>query len=243
MVKTEENWFAAWFDTPYYHILYRDRGYEEAGIFMKNLTSFLKLQKGASILDLACGKGRHSIFLSKLGFDVTGVDLSPDSIAFAKRFESSNLRFQVHDMCQPIGRNFDAVFNLFTSFGYFDREEDNYKTIRAIKEELKENGYGVIDFMNAKKVIKSLVPSEIKRVQGMDFHITRYHHEGFILKNIRFEDEGEVHSYTERVKALTLQDFKNYFQRAGIELLHCFGSYQLEPFDEKHSDRLILVFR
>lgn len=243
MVKTEKNWFAAWFDTPYYHILYRDRGYEEAGIFMKNLTSFLELPKGASILDLACGKGRHSIFLSKLGFDVTGVDLSPDSIAFAKRFESSNLQFQVHDMCKPMGRNFDAVFNLFTSFGYFDREEDNYNTIRAIKEELKENGCGVIDFMNVKKVIRSLVPSEIKRVQGTDFYITRYHHDGFILKNIRFEDEGEVHSFTERVKALTLQDFKNYFQRAGIELLHCFGSYKLEPFDEKHSDRLILVFR
>lgn len=243
MVKTEKNWFAAWFDTPYYHILYRDRGYEEAGIFMKNLTSFLELPKGASILDLACGKGRHSIFLSKLGFDVTGVDLSPDSIAFAKRFESSNLQFQVHDMCKPMGRNFDAVFNLFTSFGYFDREEDNYNTIRSIKEELKENGCGVIDFMNVKKVIRSLVPSEIKRVQGMDFYITRYHHDGFILKNIRFEDEGEVHSFTERVKALTLQDFKNYFQRAGIELLHCFGSYKLEPFDEKHSDRLILVFR
>lgn len=243
MVKTEKNWFAAWFDTPYYHILYRDRGYEEAGIFMKNITSFLELPKGASILDLACGKGRHSIFLSKLGFDVTGVDLSPDSIAFAKRFESSNLQFQVHDMCKPMGRNFDAVFNLFTSFGYFDREEDNYNTIRSIKEELKENGCGVIDFMNVKKVIRSLVPSEIKRVQGMDFYITRYHHDGFILKNIRFEDEGEVHSFTERVKALTLQDFKNYFQRAGIELLHCFGSYKLEPFDEKHSDRIILVFR
>lgn len=242
MAKTVEKWFSSWFDTPYYHILYKDRGYEEAGVFMKNLTSFLKLQEGSSILDLACGKGRHSIFLSKLGFEVTGVDLSPKSIEFAKQFENSNLHFQVHDMCEPMDKEFDAVLNLFTSFGYFDEEEDNFRTIRAIKEELKDDGYAVIDFLNVKKVIHNLVPSEVKTIKGIEFHITRNFHKGYILKNIRFEDEGVRYNYTEKVKALTLDNFKEYFERAGINLKHLFGSYQLEEFNEKESDRLILVF-
>lgn len=242
MAKTGKDWFSSWFDTPYYHILYRERGYEEAGLFMKKITSFLDLPQGSSILDLACGKGRHSIFLNKLGFDVTGVDLSPNSIAFARQFENSSLHFRVHDMCIPMDKKFDAVLNLFTSFGYFDQEEDNLRTIRAIKAELKENGYGVIDFMNTKKVVRNLVPSEVKEVKGIEFNITRFYHEGHILKNVTFEDEGESYNFTEKVKALTLTDFQNYFKKAGINLMQAFGSYQLEEFDEKESDRLILVF-
>ncbi len=243
MTKTGKNWFSSWFNTPYYHILYRDRGYEEAGFFMKTLTNFLDLRPSAKVLDLACGKGRHSIFLNKLGFDVTGVDLSLNSIAFAKQFENSSLKFQVHDMCKPMNTKFDAVFNLFTSFGYFDEEEDNFRTIQAIKAETAPNGYGVIDFMNVEKVISNLVPSEVKTVKGIEFHITRSFENGYIFKNISFQDKGESFNYTEKVKALTLRHFEEYFDRAGITLLHCFGNYHLENFSERESDRLILVFR
>ena len=117
MAITVQNWFSSWFDTPYYHILYKDRGYEEAQLFMKNLTSFLELQPGARILDLACGKGRHSIYLNELGYEVTGVDLSPRSIEYARQFENEGLHFKVQCMCKPMTEKFDAVFNLFTSFG------------------------------------------------------------------------------------------------------------------------------
>ena len=242
MTFTGQSWFSSWFDTPYYHILYRDRGYEEAKKFMKNLASFLQLKKGATILDLACGKGRHSIFLNELGFDVTGVDLSKKSIVFAKKYENEKLHFQVHDMCKPMDKKFDAVLNLFTSFGYFDREEDNLTTIKAIKQEIKHDGYGVIDFMNVEKVLKNLIPSEEKEVGGISFRLKRSYRDGFILKNIQFEDEGEIFNYTEKVKAFTLKDFKMYFQEAGINLLHTFGSYDFEKFNKDTSDRLILIF-
>lgn len=242
MTITGQNWFSSWFDSPYYHILYRDRGYGEAELFMKNLVNFLDLKKGSGILDLACGKGRHSVYLNKLGYDVTGVDLSENSIDFARQFENSSLKFRVHDMSKPLGEKFDAVFNLFTSFGYFDKEEDNLKTIEAIREEIRKDGFGVIDFMNVKKVLANLVPSEVKTVKGVDFHITRFYHEGFILKNIQFEDEGEPFNYTEKVKALTLDDFRTYFREAGIHLEFTFGNYHLDRFDQETSDRLILVF-
>jgi SAM-dependent methyltransferase len=243
MAITVQNWFSSWFDTPYYHILYKDRGYSEAQLFMRNLTAFLDLKPGSQILDLACGKGRHSIFLNKLGFNVTGVDLSPQSIDYARQFENDSLHFKVQCMCKPLPQKFDAVFNLFTSFGYFERDEDNFRTIASIKDELKEGGYGVIDFMNVKKVIANLVPQEVKAVKGIDFHLTRSHVNGYILKNINFEDEGMLYHFTERVKSLTLNDFQEYFSRAGITLKHVFGNYHLEEFNEKTSDRLILIFQ
>ncbi len=242
MQKDTQKWYASWFDSPYYHILYNNRDYSEAGDFMKNLISFLKLPKNAEILDLACGKGRHSVYLSNLGYQVTGVDLSPQSINFAKQFENDSLHFEEHNMCDPYPKKFDAVFNLFTSFGYFENEEDNLNTIQAIKLELKSNGYGVIDFLNADFVKKNLVPSEIKLVEGISFNIKRKIENGYILKNISFTDKGESYSFTERVKAITLEDFKECFQATGVNLLHCFGDYQLNPFDKDTSNRLILIF-
>ncbi|WP_029034933.1 class I SAM-dependent DNA methyltransferase [Salinimicrobium terrae] len=243
MELAANRWFSSWFDTPYYHILYKNRGDEEAQEFMQNMVEFLKLPKGASILDLACGKGRHSVYLNELGYDVTGVDLSENSISYAKQFENDTLKFYTHCMCTPLKQKFDAVFNLFTSLGYFDEEKENLESIIAIKEEIKEGGWGVIDFMNVKKVIRELVPSEIKKVKGIDFKISRRVENGFILKDIKFEDEGEEYTFTEKVMALTLEKFRLYFFKAGIELVHTFGNYNLEPYDESTSDRLILVFR
>ncbi|QNJ98910.1 class I SAM-dependent methyltransferase [Constantimarinum furrinae] len=242
MQKETDNWFASWFNTPYYHILYKDRDYEEAGNFMNQLTSYLQLPIGAKIMDLACGKGRHAKYLNKLGYEVTGVDLSPESIAYAKKFENDTLHFEVHDMCKPYPRQFDGVFNLFTSFGYFESEEDNLRTIKAIKSNLKENGRGVIDFLNVQKVKKHLNPKEKKTVGDITFSIERYLENDYIFKDIKFSDKGQDYFFTERVKALHLEDFKDYFDQAGVRLTDCFGNYSLAEFDEETSERLILIF-
>jgi hypothetical protein len=146
-------------------------------------------------------------------------------------------------MSQPMHEKFDAVFNLFTSFGYFEDEEENLKTLKAIKTELNAEGFGVIDFMNAHKVIKELIPENTKTVNGIEFHLKRWVENGFILKEICFEDEGQTYSYQERVKALTLKDFENYFDKANIQLKQVFGDYQLNPFDLESSERLILIFQ
>jgi len=128
MQKEDTSWFASWFDSPYYHVLYKDRDDSEAADFMDRLTQYLHLHPSSKILDLACGKGRHSRYLSSLGYDVTGVDLSTQSITFAKKFEKENLKFAVHDMCLPYkNAAFNTVFNLFTSFCYFDNELDKPK--------------------------------------------------------------------------------------------------------------------
>jgi len=242
MEKETKQWYASWFDTPFYHILYKERGYDEAGQFMKRLTQFLKLPNGAEILDLACGKGRHSKYLNSLGFDVTGVDLSASSIAYAQQYKNDTLHFAVHDMCLPYPKQFDAIFNLFTSFGYFEDEQDNLRTIKAITSQIKSNGYGVIDFLNMEYTHAHLIPEETKVVDGIEFHLKRYFKEGYLLKDINFSHEGRDYAYTEKVKALHLQDFKAYFEAAGVLVRHTIGDYNLEPFNVKTSPRLILIF-
>lgn len=243
MQKPVKNWYTDWFDTPFYHILYQDRDHREAGLFMDRLTSYLQLPTAASVLDLACGKGRHSIYLNTLGFEVTGVDLSEKSITYAKSFENDTLHFARHDMSTPYPEKFDAVFNLFTSFGYFEREEDNLNTIKSIKAALKHNGTAVIDFLNVNFVEKNLVPKEIKKVNNIAFHIQRYIENKYIFKVIDFEYQGESYHFTERVKALNFRDFKSYFHEAGVHLLTTFGDYKLNSFQEGTSERLILVFK
>jgi SAM-dependent methyltransferase len=186
MSKDTKQWYASWFDTSFYHILYKDRGHDEAQAFMANLTAYLNLPEDGTILDLACGKGRHSVYLNSIGYDVTGVDLSENSIEHAKQFENDTLHFEVHDMCKAYPKQFDAVFNLFTSFGYFENEEDNLSTIKAIKAELNETGFGVIDFMNVDYVIANLVPEDSKTIEGIKFNQKRYVKDGFIVKDIKF---------------------------------------------------------
>ncbi|MBT8309012.1 MAG: class I SAM-dependent methyltransferase [Flavobacteriaceae bacterium] len=243
MTKHTKHWYASWFDTPFYHILYKDRDKEEANAFMANLTAYLNLPEKGTILDLACGKGRHAVYLNSIGYDVTGVDLSENSIAFAKQFENETLRFEVHDMCKPYPKQFDAVFNLFTSFGYFENEEDNLSTIKAIKDELNETGFGVIDFMNSNYVIENLVPENTKTIEGIAFHQKRYEKGGFIIKDIDFTHEDEDYQFTEKVRAFTLSDFQELFDKAGTTLLDIFGDHKLNAFNEATSERLIMIFK
>lgn len=243
MQKETNNWFASWFDTPYYHILYKDRDNEEAQLFMDNITQYLNLPEDAKILDLACGMGRHSIYLNELGYDVTGADLSENSIAEASKNSNDKLHFTVHDMREPFDHKFDAIFNLFTSFGYFTDDSDNLKTLKAICQSLNEYGFGVIDFMNVDHVIRNLVPNEVKTVDGINFHIKRYVADGHIFKEIDFEDKGEKFHFTERVQALKLEDFEAMMDEAGIYLLDIFGDYKLKKFFRNESERLIMIFK
>ncbi|RRJ91404.1 SAM-dependent methyltransferase [Flavobacterium macacae] len=243
MQKENNTWFASWFDTPYYHILYKDRDYAEAQVFMDNITHYLNLPEEAKILDLACGKGRHSIYLNELGYDVTGADLSENSIAEASKNANEKLHFEVHDMRMPFEQKFDAIFNLFTSFGYFENDADNLTTLKAIQESLTEYGFAVIDFMNVQRVIENLVPQEVKTVDGIDFHIKRYVKDNHIYKEIDFEDKGEKFHFTEKVQALKLQDFEEMMEEAGIYLLDTFGDYKLKKFFKNESERLIMVFK
>ena len=242
MTKEHSKWFQSWFDTSYYHILYKNRDYKEAEVFIKNTVTYLNLDKDDTILDLTCGKGRHSIFLNTLGYNVTGLDLSKNSIEHAKTHASSYLHFDVHDMREPYSTQFEIVLNLFTSFGYFEDDVDNFKVIQTIKSSLKQNGIGVIDFMNSPYVIENLIAHNSYEDENVKFNLKRSLSDGFISKDIEVIDADKTYHYKEKVRAFTFQDFETMLSKAGLHLLDCFGNYKLDPFNSKASERLILIF-
>lgn len=240
--ETNKEWFKEWFNTEYYHTLYKDRNHEEAALFIRNLTQHLTIDKDqAHILDLACGKGRHSIYMNTLGYRVKGVDLSEESIKHAARYANDKLCFDVQDMREPMDEKFTHIFNLFTSFGYFDSFEENQQVLYAIDNMLVDHGVVVIDFMNSHKVITNLVEDEVKTVDGIKFQLNRRYDGHHIYKDIRFTDNGKDFHFTERVQALQLSDFSELFDATGLQIISIFGDFNLNPFDEQTSDRLILV--
>lgn len=239
---TQKKWFECWFNSPYYHLLYKNRNFDEAELFINNLLLFLKPQPEHRFLDVGCGKGRHSIYLNKKGLNVTGIDLSENSITYAQQFGNEHLHFYVHDMRKLFRTNyFDVAVNLFTSFGYFENPNDDNAAINSICKALKPNGIFVLDFMNANKVIANLIAHETKVIEGVEFRITKKIENNFIVKQIDFTDKGQSYHFEERVKALTLKDFEKYFQNNELKIINLFGNYQLQNFDATHSDRLIII--
>jgi len=237
-----KKWFQNWFNSPYYHILYHHRDDEEAEFFIDNLCSLLKPTQNSRLLDIACGRGRHSTYLNKKGYDVTGIDLSFANIKYAKQFENEKLHFYVHDMRYLFYINyFDIAFNLFTSFGYFETEKDHVNSLKTFRKSMKKDGLLVLDYFNSQKIIKHLNHQEIKRVDGIDFNINKYVVDGNIVKSIAFEHRNKDYAFKEEVKAFTFTDFERMFASSGFSIVDHFGSYGLEEFDELKSDRLIFI--
>lgn len=248
IVKSPEQdrcWFESWFDSPYYHLLYGNRDQREAENFISKLVDFLKPVPHACVLDLACGKGRHSIALHRKNLEVIGVDLSEKNILEAKKNETEGLSFFVHDMRFPFMVNyFDYTFNLFTSFGYFSSSRENASVVAAAKSGLKKNGTFVIDFMNAVVVKKNV--GELKEgnmeAGGVSFHWQKRIKDETVVKEISFEADHKKYFFTEIVQLLTFTDFEKLLAPF-FTIEHIFGDYNLGKFDEQNSPRLILIAR
>ena len=241
-------WFETWFNTAYYHILYKDRNFEEAENFITLLINDLKIPEHSKIIDLACGKGRHAVFLNRMGFEVLGLDLSEESISQNKIFENDTLKFKVHDMREAIypeisTQKVDAVCNLFTSFGYFESEADDKKIFKSVADALKENGFFVLDFLNEQLVKNTLVSEALITKGNIDFHISKRIEDQHVIKDINFKDQGEAFHFFEKVKLHTLEEIGSYAEEFGFERVKIYGDYHLGAFDRDTSPRCINVFR
>ncbi len=237
-----KEWFAEWFDSKYYHILYKNRNHQEAEAFLSKLISFLKPNLSDTIIDLACGKGRHSIYLNKLGYNVTGVDLSANSINEANTFANENLKFEMADLRNlPYNNAFEIGLNLFTSFGYFESDEVNKEVFSQFNKILKPNGIILVDFLNASKIFAQTNNVETKEIEGIQFLINKKIENNRVIKTIEFSDNGNKNFYSESVQLLELRDFEKLVEQTSFKLLHVFGNYHLDPYNQELSDRLIIV--
>lgn len=237
-------WFSNWFNTNDYHILYNKRSDEEATDFIKKLVAFLQPNSNAKMLDVACGKGRHSIALNELGYSIVGIDLSKKSIEKAKEFENENLHFYEHDMRLPFYVNyFDFVFNFFTSFGYFKTQREHNNSIRTLTQSLKKGGVLIIDYLNFHFLEEQNVSCKTKVINDKTFLITKWQTDQHIYKQIQLVTKFGLtrHLSTERVAKFSLADFNEMLSLQNMQIQKVFGNYDLEDYHLKKSPRMIIV--
>lgn len=240
----QKEWFADWFDSPYYHILYKRHDEADARAALDQLLRALQLAPGSRVLDLACGKGRHARYLADQGYDVTGLDISAQSISFAQQFAHERLHFYQHDMRLPFRINYyDAVVNFFTSFGYFETDRDHLRSLQNIAKGLKPGGLFLLDYFNSVVVRQQVVPEEHKVIDGLDFRVTKWVDALRVYKQVDVQQDGAHFTFQERVRLFEQRDCQELLQRAGLQVVQTYGNYQLEPFEVAHSPRLILIAR
>ncbi len=240
----QQTWFKDWFNSPYYHQLYFKRDDKEAAAFIDNLISYLKPPVNSTMLDVACGKGRHSIQLANKGFEVTGIDLSDDSINEALQYETDTLHFYKHDMRLPFWINyFDYAFNFFTSFGYFKTRREHDNAIRTIAQSIRREGIFVMDFLNVHYAEDHLVHQSEKEIEGINYIITKWYDETHFYKKIIVEDNSleEPMVYTEKVAKFSLGDFTEMFAYQGMQTQEVFGDYSFSNYDVKKSTRMVMI--
>lgn len=244
MTKVHENWFKLWFNTKYYHILYKHRDNAEANLFIGKLVEKIQLTEGMRVADICCGKGRHSIELSNYQLKVWGMDLSENSIEEARLHGNEHTKFDVHDMRVPFPEsNFNAVFNLFTSFGYFNDAQEDLKCLNNIHESLRSGGTFVQDYIHADFFTKEFPVQEKKVIDGVTFDISKFVEDGYIVKKINVSDNQYSEVFFERVKIYSLQNLIELHEMAGFEVETVMGDYHLNAFSAKNSPRIILISR
>ena len=236
----EKEWFKTWFNSPYYYLLYFHRNEQEACAFIDKLLRYLQPPAGASILDAACGRGRHAKYLADKGFDVTGVDLSPNAIEAAKGLETENLHFFEQDLRLPYAVNlFNYCFNFFTSFGYFRTQRENENALRTMVQALKPGGKLMIDYLNTAYVSEHFITNNEVDIKGVHFDVSRKQDDAFFYKTVSIKEAAE--SFTEQVRKYSLEDFTTMLQKQGMQVTAIFGSYELEPYNAGQSPRMIII--
>lgn len=230
-----------------YLIVYRHRDFGGARRETDKMIRWLGLPAGARVLDLCCGMGRHSLALADAGYEVTGVDLSETLLKEARgQAGAERVRWVRSDMRQlPLEGGFDAVVNLFTSFGYFQEDEEQLKVLREIRRMLVPGGMFLIDFLNPAYVAARLVPHSERKDGGVRIDEKRRIEDGYVKKEITLTDEdgGTPRCYQERVKLYSLDRFREMIAEAGLTLEAVHGSYDEEAYSEADSPRMIMTGR
>lgn len=248
--KGEYDMGEAWFERSFredYLLVYTHRTEEAAEQEIENMLRHLPVNRSGRVLDLGCGSGRHARALARRGYEVVGVDLSRVLLALAEELNTyPNLTFQRMDMREvPFEDEFDIVVNLFTSFGYFQTQEENEKVVHNMAKALKQGGEAVIDYLNPGYVRSHIVPHSVRETNGLTIEETRWIEDGSVKKKIVIHDpeSPEPRTYWEQVRLYEVDEMKDMLRAAGFGEMEVFGDYSYQPYDPEKSPRMIFYAR
>lgn len=242
-----DNWYKHSFGEDYL-LVYQHRDQQGATAEVEAMAGWLQLPRGAKVFDLCCGMGRHSLALQGLGFQVTGMDLSEALLREARKKDKQQkiqwLQGDMREVPLPSG-NFDAVVNLFTSFGYFNEDDQNRKVLQEMERVLKPGGKFIIDFLNPDFVTAHLVPRSSRTEGHLQIEETRKVEQQTVQKKIVIQQIGAApetaRTYYERVKLYHLDDFQSMLQGVPLQIDHVFGDYDQSGYRPETSPRMIMV--
>lgn len=239
------DWFASWFNSDEYLQVYKNRDSNDASKLVELILQNINLEKNATILDLACGSGRHSILFAQLGYKVTGIDLSENLLSIAKD-NSALLNLKIEFIRKDIRKlklnsNFNLVLNLFTSFGYFDTDDENFNIFSIAYNHLVGNGFFIFDFLNSKYVINNLVPYSKEIINNKEVIQERRIENNKILKKILIASDGITKQFCESVNLYNSNSLIQNITERGFKIQSIFGNYSGELFNELNSLRFIAI--
>lgn len=233
------DWFRAWFGDEYLAI-YPHRDEREAEAAVRLYLSSVPPPAG-SILDIACGAGRHMRELLVSGLHAVGLDLSMTMLSRARE-ASPRAEFVRGDMRRlPFADGgFAGVTSFFTSFGYFESRAEDEAAVAEMRRVLQPGGSFMLDFLNAGRVRTDLVESETSRIRGFDVSVRRSIEDGVVIKRIQLhpDEGGGKRSFVERVRLYEAEELEHMLARAGLETSGRFGNYRGTPFTPD-AERLI----
>ena len=241
-------WYREFFDDLYLRVYQPLEAPEQVRREVDFIVKALDLPAGAKVLDLCCGQGRHSLELARRGFQVVGVDLS-EALLYAarKRAESEDLSvtFLHCDMREiDFADEFDAVINMFTSFGYLESEAEDEKVLGKVAQALKSGGKFLLDVVNRDRLVRDF--------QAREWHAAD---EGWLVLEERTFDhlsgrmetlwvcvarDGVRYERLSSVRLYTTSELRTMLERAGLKVTNLFGDYDGSPYSWD-SQRLIVV--
>lgn len=247
MKQTIRHWYEESFGDDYL-LIYRHRGRKEAEREVYAMANWLKLAPQSHILDLCCGSGRHALTLADAGYRVTGVDLSAMLLAEARKSDPEGritwIQGDMRVLPDDAGfrAQFDAVVNLFTSFGYFEQDSEQFKVLQQIRKALKPGGRFVIDLLNAKYTEEHLVRYSERQERGIVIEETRRIENGFVKKQVLVREGDQApRCYNEQVKLYPFEMLSALLKEAGLAVDNIYGDYDGQVYDSQMSRRMIVV--
>jgi len=243
-------WYKKFFEK-YYLDLYIPREKFKPSYVKKEVTfikQVLNLPRGAKILDLCCGHGRHLLPLAKMGYQMTGLDLSKKALVMlAESAKNKKIKVQIirSDMRKiPFKNEFDAVINMFSAFGYLETEYEDFKVLKAVAKALKPGGKFLIDIMNRDWVLANFQPKSWEKVGKLLVLEERIYNPKTRCNTVKIQipnKKGRWHKIAHIHRMYSLREMRENLSKAGFKIVKVYGNTIGNQKFTKDSRRLVIL--